>query len=349
MSFQPSPQLSPLSTQAAPAPKRWGVIGAGFVARWFMEAATQLPDVVVQAVASARPSSAAAFAQEHAIPHSYPSVTELLAAPDIDVVYVASPNNLHAEHTVAALQAGKHVLVEKPFAVTPEQSHAMVSAAHSADRLLMEGWLGAFEPGTRVLREQLPQLGTVRRAILAKEQFSSRMHAYREGQLPPAFNPAFAGGSIMDLGVYPVSLAIHLFGPPSRVTATSALLESGVDCQGTIILSYDGDGEHQSQEIVCTHSKTSYSQAQSQIAGEHSCLVFNDCQWPTQISLHRDGADPQDLSVQRAPETLIYELQHFCELLRTNARESALHPLHNSVAAVEVLAQARAQVGVVFP
>ena len=272
----------------------------------------------------------------------------------IDVVYVGSPNSLHAEHTIAALEAGFHVLGEKPFALTAAQAHTMVEAARRAGRFLMEGWLSAFEPGVARLREVLPRLGRLHRVVLSKEQFSSRMEAYRAGHLPPAFDPALGGGSLMDLGIYPVSLAIHLFGEPDRVTATGTLLECGVDARGTVVLSYDC-GEHAGLEVVCLHSKTSPGM-ESSFAGDHDVLSIDDCQWPRRIGLRGPAAatgTDEDLSVERGAEAsghqLAYELAEVCRLVRAGARQSDLHPLSRSVAAVGVLQEARRQVGVRFP
>jgi len=190
--------------------------------------------------------------------------------------------------------------VEKPFALTRSQAEAMVEAAQAADRFLMEGWLSAFEPGVARLREHLPRLGQLHRVVLSKEQFSSRMEVYRSGGLPPAFNPALGGGSLMDLGIYPVSLAIHLFGEPDRVTATGTLLECGVDARGTVVLSYDC-GEHAGLEVVCLHSKTSPGM-ESSLAGDHDVLSIDDCQWPRRMELRGPAAATatgEDLSVER--------------------------------------------------
>ncbi len=361
---------SSVSSSTATAPIRFGMIGAGFIARWFVEAARAVPGAQIVAVTSAHAERAAAFATEHAIPYAFSSLEEMLSARDddgaalIDVVYVGSPNLLHAEHTLAALEAGRHVLVEKPFATTPAQARAMVEAARRADRLLMEGWLPAFEPGIAVVREHLDRLGPVRRAVLVKEQYSSRMDAYRSGALPPVFDPALGGGSLMDLGVYPVSLAIHLFGTPVRVSASGVLLGSGADALGTIVLGYDaasadggpapapaGGAGPAGFEVVCLHSKTSQAAVGSALAGDRAVLTLDDCQWPQHIELHgADGKDAvEDLSVQRTGPVLAYELDAFTRLVRSGSRESDLHPLANSVAAVEVLYEARRQVGVHFP
>ena len=339
---------------------RFGVIGAGFIARWFAEAVAREPGAQIVAVTSAHRERAAAFATEHGVAHAYASLEEMLAAhgpgsPDpIDVIHVGSPNSLHTQHSIAALEAGFHVVVEKPFALTRSQAEAMVEAAQATDRFLMEGWLSAFEPGVAQLRKHLPRLGRLHRVVLSKEQFSSRMEVYRSGGLPPAFDPALGGGSLMDLGIYPVSLAIHLFGEPDRVTATGTLLECGVDARGTVVLSYDF-GEHAGLEVVCLHSKTSPG-TQSSFAGDHDVLSIDDCQWPRRIELRGPAAETgagEDLSVERGVQTpghqLAYELTEVCRLVRAGARESDLHPLSRSVAAVGVLQEARRQVGVRFP
>ena len=350
----------PITRRTDDAPVRFGVIGAGFIARWFAEAVAREPGAQIVAVTSAHRARAAAFATEHGIAHAYASLEEMLTAhgpgskAPIDVIHVGSPNSLHAQHAIAALEAGFHVVVEKPFALTHSQAEAMVEAAQATDCFLMEGWLSAFEPGVARLREQLPRLGRLHRVVLSKEQFSSRMEVYRSGGLPPAFDPALGGGSLMDLGIYPVSLAIHLFGEPDRVTATGTLLECGVDARGTVVLSYDC-GEHAGLEVVCLHSKTSPGM-ESSFAGDHDVLSIDDCQWPRRIGLRGPTAATgtgEDLSVERGAEApghqLAYELAEVCRLVRAGARQSDLHPLSRSVAAVGVLQEARRQVGVRFP
>ncbi|MDU0347630.1 Gfo/Idh/MocA family oxidoreductase, partial [Actinomyces sp. MRS3W] len=130
-----SSSAGPAASDAGRPPIRFGVIGAGFIARWFAEAASAVADARIVAVTSAHPERAAAFAAAHGIPTSFATLEDMLAARDedggplVDVVYVGSPNTLHAEHTLAALDAGRHVLVEKPFAATPAQARAMVEAA----------------------------------------------------------------------------------------------------------------------------------------------------------------------------------------------------------------------------
>lgn len=344
---------------------RFGIVGAGFIARWFVAAAEATPGARVVAVTSDHPERAAAFAAEYGIEASYATLEEMLTAgrPDgatpFDVVHVGSPNSLHTAQTITALEAGFHVLVEKPFALEVADAEAMAEAAARNDRFLMEGWLTAFEPGTAAVRRALPALladgSGPHRALLAKEQYSSRMDRLRAGELPPAFDPALGGGSTMDLGVYPVSLAVHLFGAPNRVTASGRPLPGAADSHGVVVLDYDRLGGVCAQEaggevptdlqVVCLHSKTSPAGLGSHIASDHHVLTLDDCQWPRTVRL-TGPEGTRDLSVpdDGAP-VLARELAEVCRLVASGARRSELHPPTASVTAVDVLARARAALG----
>ena len=352
---------SPGTPPAAAPPVRIGLVGAGFIARWMMEAVAVVPGAQAVAVASAHPERAEAFAAAHSIARSYAGLPQMLeggrrAGAEIDLIHIGSPNALHAEQAVAALDAGYHVLVEKPFALHPRQAEEMIAAARRNDRFLMEGWLTAFEPGARAVRRALPDLLAdgpgPHRALLVKEQFSSRMAAYRAGGLPPAFDPAAGGGSLMDLGVYPVSMAVHLFGEPARVRAAGRLLASGADSHGVVVLDYETlpDGRATDLEVVCLHSKTSRGAAPSSITSDNLALSLDDVQWPRRISLTGSQGE-QDLSVNPddGGPVLARELAEVCRLVGAGRRESDLHPLEASLACVRVLARAREQVGVRLP
>lgn len=349
-----------------PTPVRFGLVGAGFIARWFMEAAQTLPQVLPVAVTSAHAERARAFAREHGLAAAYPSLEEMLraGAPDgptpVDVVYIGSPNAVHAEQALEALEAGFHVLVEKPFALHAEDARRMVAAARANDRFLMEAWMPAFEPGItaarRAVAERADRGDPPHRAVLVKEQYSSRMDRYRAGELPPALDPAMGGGSLMDLGVYPVSLAIHLFGEPASVRASGRLLASGADSHGAVVLEYDRtpDGAPADLEVVCLHSKTSSGAIESQVAWDREVLTLDDCQRPSRVRLHdtgrAGGCGPRELlEPSPAAPVLARELAEVCRLVAAGARQSELHPWAATVAGVSVLEAARAQIGLRLP
>ncbi len=135
----PDPAIDP-ATEPATEPVRFGVVGAGFIAQWFAEAVAQEPAARIVAVASARPERARDFAQRHGVPHAHAGFDEMLHAhgpagdDPIDVVYIASPNALHAQQAIASLEAGFHVLVEKPFALSPTEAKAMVDSPCTPSR-----------------------------------------------------------------------------------------------------------------------------------------------------------------------------------------------------------------------
>ena len=261
----------------------------------------------------------------------------------MDAVYVASPNALHAPQAITMLEAGKHVLVEKPFAVNGRQAEAMVDAARASGRLLMEAYTSSTEPNFAAIRDAIPRLGPLRRVVLSKDQYSSRYDAVKGGELPNAFNPAFAGGSLMDLGVYCVAAAVHLFGPPRTVAATGLLLPTGADGQGTLLLGYDGF------EVIGLHSKVAPGGIGSQIAGEDGVITFDDCSVPTRVELRLRDGSAEDLTREQSVHHMRYEVEEFVGLVRSGATESAVNSLDRSRAVISVLDEARRQVGVHFP
>lgn len=179
------------------------------------------------------------------------------------------------------------------------------------------------------------------------DQYSSRFDAYKAGQVHAAFDPGRGGGSTMDLGFYPVSLAVHLFGESRTVTATGVLLPNGADAQGTILLGYDGF------EVACLHSKVATMGIESQIAGERSVLTFDDCASPDSVRLHTAGSASSlsgrppreivELGRPRSGPLLVGELREFSRLVIAGELQSAVHPLANSVAVAVILDEARRQ------
>lgn len=337
---------------------RLAVVGTSWIAGALVEAARTVPGVEVVAVYSRRPQSASDFAERYSIPRTYTDLGALSLDADVDGVYIASPNSLHASQAITLLHAGKHVLVEKPLAASAGEVEAMIAASRAAGRVLMEAYVAPFEPNVAAIRKALPRLGRIRRALLMKSQYSSKYDQLKAGGLPNAFNPAFAGGSLMDLGIYAVSLAIHLFGEPSSTLASGLVLDSGVDGQGSLLLRYDGF------DVLCVHSKIAPTATGSEIAGEDGVLTFDDCSVPTRVTLAprlgapgaattpsftRPPGAPEDLTRPQSSHHMRYEVAEFADVIGRGDLESPLHPPANSLAALRILDQARRWVGVHFP
>lgn len=335
--------MAPASTDTPQT--RFGVIGTNWITGALIDAGRTVSGFEVVAACSRSEQTGRGFAQAHGIPAVHTSVEALAADPAVDAVYVASPNSLHAEQTVALLEAGKHVLTEKPLGASAEQVARMVAAARAAGRLLMEAYVAPFEPNVAAIREALPAVGQLRRVVLAKDQYSSRYDLLRAGELPNAFNPRFAAGSLMDLGIYPVALAVLLFGEPSSVHATGHMLDSGVDGQGTVLLGYDGF------EVAALHSKIAPGSIGSVIAGEAGVIHLDDCSVPTRVRLDlRDGTST-DLTRPQSEHHMRYEVEHFLGLIARGETTSPMWPAGDggSLSVARILDAARAQVGVRFP
>jgi len=327
---------------------RIAMIGAGFAARLFIAAVEEVDEVEVAGVFSANLEHSAAFADEYRLT-AFASLDAIADDPTVDAVYIGTPNSTHYALAVAMMTAGKHVLVEKPLATSAAEARALVQVAATRKVLLMEAYRAAFEPNIAVLRSACAELHPVRRAVLIMDQYSSRFDAFRAGQVHAAFDPARGGGSTMDLGFYPVALAVHLFGEPRTVAATGILLANGADAQGTILLGYDGF------EVTCLHSKVATMGIESQVAGERAVLTFDDCASPDSVRLHTLGTDSRSRLAARPPREivelgrprggalLVGELREFSRLVMDGERESRLHPLANSVAVAEILDEARRQ------
>jgi predicted dehydrogenase len=208
----------------------WGFIGAGWVARDFAEGLRHIPGARLAAVCSR--STARAFAERFGAARHYADVDALVSDEEVDVVYVATPHSLHAEHCLAALEAGKPVVCEKPFTLTEPEAVRVVSAARERGLFCVEAMPMRFMPATLHARE-LAEGGAIG---------DVRMVSARLGHRPPFdpasryFNPDLGGGALLDVGVYPVSLAAMLLGQPEHVTSEATIGPTGVDEQSVAVL-----------------------------------------------------------------------------------------------------------------
>lgn len=223
-----------------PAEKvRWGLLSTARINRRVMPAIRASKRGELAAVASRDADNARAYAQKWKIPHSFGSYEALLDSGEVDAVYISLPNHLHAEWTVRALDAGLHVLCEKPFAVTLEEVDRMAAAARANGRVLAEAFMYRHHPQIKTAGEwaHSGRLGEIRRV---SGFFSFRME-HREGNV--RLEPEYGGGSLWDVGVYPLSFAQYIFGgPPLRVNAFQWVGPTGVDEDFSGQMEYAGGG-----------------------------------------------------------------------------------------------------------
>ncbi|MFC5471400.1 Gfo/Idh/MocA family protein [Cohnella suwonensis] len=321
----------------------FGIIGTNWITERFMQAAGETGEFVPTAVYSRTADRADEFADKHGIPHRYSDIGRFASSGEFEAVYIASPTSFHARQAIACMEQGKHVLVEKPIASNAAEAREMFEVAKRNGVLLMEGMLTTQLPNFEAIRDHLGELGTIRRFFASYCQYSSRYDAFKRGELPNAFDPQFSNGSLMDLGVYCLYPLVALFGKPDSLRANAHMLTSGVDGEGSILLSYEN------MDAVVMYSKITNSYAPAEIQGEHATIVFQPANCPEQVEIrYRDGTirsltRPQDNS------PMYYEARAFIELLKRGETEEPTNSPQNSIRTMEIIEEARRQIGLVFP
>ncbi len=204
---------------------RWGLLSTAHINQRLIPAIRSSPGSELAAIASRNPSTARAYASEWQIPRWFGSYQGMLDSGEIDVAYIGLPNHLHAEWSIRAMQAGVHVLCEKPFALSLEDVDAMISASLSTGRRLAEAFMYRHHPQTRIAGDWV-RSGRLGEITVIKSDFHFRLEESQNIRL----NPAMGGGSLWDVGIYPVSLAQYLLGsPPVRVAGMQWIGASGID------------------------------------------------------------------------------------------------------------------------
>lgn len=322
---------------------RFGVIGTNWITDELIEAAATTEDFVLTAVCSRTEQRAAEFAAKHRIPHIFTDVEKMAASGVIDAVYIASPNALHAEQAIICMNHGLHVLCEKPAASNAREFRAMVAAARKNRVVLMEAMKSTVTPNFAAVRDHLPKIGTVRRYTAAFCQYSSRYDAYKQGKLPNAFNPALSNGALMDLGTYCIYPMVVLFGRPRDIKAQAVMLESGVDGQGSILFTFPG------MEAAAFYSKISDSSFGGEIQGESGTIVIDKISRMDDVELRFRNGGSERIGQIQSPLTMVYEVNEFVRCIRSGKLESDINSHAHSEMVLEIMDEARRQIGLVYP
>ena len=321
---------------------RWGILATGGIAHLFTNDLVRNGHTV-QAVGSRSQATADAFAAEFAIPSAHASYVDLVNDPEVDVIYVSTPHPFHAEHAALALNAGKHVLIEKPFAVNAREAREIVDLAASRGLLVMEAMWTRFLPHMARIREILASgtLGDVRSLLADHTQDLPDDPEHRLNAL------ALGGGALLDLGVYPVSFAHALFGVPDTILASASFKATGADAQVATIFRYSGG------QIATTFSASdTLGPTTASIIGTHGRIDI-DSVWysPTGFRvLDNLGAVLETF----VPADVIGRGMHFEAvevegLIRAGRISSDFMPAEESVAVMHTLDAVRAQIGLRYP
>ncbi|HBL41169.1 MAG TPA: oxidoreductase [Ruminococcaceae bacterium] len=265
---------------------KYAVIGTSWITEEFIQGAQLIEGMELIGVCSRSYSKGKALAEKFGAPRVFIDLHDLARNADVEGVYIASPNSLHYEQSKKMLQADKHVLCEKPITVTPAQLKELQSLAKEHERVYMEAIMYMHHPVRPQLKSSLRALGNITTAQFDFSQLSSKYPAYKRGENPNIFNPAFATGCLMDLGIYCIYPALDLFGVPNNIISHAGFLESGADGYGTTVFEYD------SMMLTMTWSKLAQGFGGSQILGDGGTVRIGSISQLNDITYCKKDAEP---------------------------------------------------------
>ena len=319
----------------------FGVIGTNVITERFLEAGKDAEGFCLRGVYSRSREKAVDFARKHGADLAFDSLEDMASCKEIDAVYVASPNSLHASQSIQMLKGGKHVLCEKPIASNQREFEEMKKVALENRRVLLEAMRSVYSPGFQAIRENLHKLGKIRRVSFQYCQYSRRYDNFKKGIIENAFNPALSNGALMDIGVYCVHPLVSLFGKPEKVISSSLKLSNGIDGAGTILAEYpDFQGE-------LLYSKITDSRVPSQIQGEEGSLVIREIPDPQEVVLYYRDGRTETLEIPRTENNMVYEIREFLRLIRE--KRYSHEYLENSQMEIELMDEVRRQQKIFFP
>ncbi|HYI32277.1 MAG TPA: Gfo/Idh/MocA family oxidoreductase [Glaciibacter sp.] len=320
---------------------RWGILATGGIARAFTNDLV-LNGFTVQAVGSRSQESADAFAAKFGIPNAHASYEALVADPDVDIIYISTPHPFHAANAALALNAGKHVLIEKPIALNAKEARGIMDLAASKNLLVLEAMWTRFLPHMVRIREILESgvLGDVHTLIADHTQDlpddpSHRLNAIELG-----------GGALLDLGIYPLSFAYELFGKPETILATATFKETGADAQVATLFRYPGG------QIASTLSASDTKGPNTATILGTDARIDIDEVWYSPTTFRVINSKDEVLESFEAEilgRGMHYEAAEAEQLIQSGLISGDILSTDDSVAIMETLDAVRKQIGLRYP
>ena len=314
---------------------RVGIVGAGMTVPWFLEAAAQIPEMEVEALFARKEEKRKELCRTYKIPKEYDSYEGLLQDPSLEVLYLPVPNDLHYRFAKEALEAGKHVIMEKPFTVTCAQALELKALAEEKKLILFEAITNQYNPNYGKVRELLSDLGDIKLVQLNFSQYSSRYEAFKEGIIAPVFDAAKAGGALMDLNVYNIHFVAGLFGKPKAVHYY-ANMEWQVDTSGILVLEYP------TFQCALIAAKDCAAPLCVNIQGDKGCMFsHSNAGLFQEFSYQENKKDPVSYALSNSDQRFYDELRAFTDYYVNEDWEAFEKRLAHSLTVMEILDKAR--------
>lgn len=333
-------------------PIKYGTIGSGWITDSWITAASSSGKWTLHSIYSRRDEQAKAFGSKHNCSNTYTSLEQFAADKHLQAVYVASPNSHHYDHAKQMLRAKKHVILEKPATSTVAELEDLFRIAEEEAVVLIEAFRHIQEANFKILQKAITEehkLGRIYGASFSYASYSSRYTNVLDGETPNIFSLEFSGGSLVDVGVYPVCFAVALFGKPRSEVYAPFICKTGVDGGGVIVLRYDGFG------VQINNSKGYSSSAQNEVYGENGTITINAS---TDISTlkHWDPRTKETEELARpykAPDkpnvNMEEEAVEFARIIEEKDTEAAKELEEISKIVIGITTDLRRQNGIVYP
>ena len=316
---------------------KWGIIGLGKIAQKFVNDLLLLDTVELEAVASRDFEKAETFATTYHSKKFYGSYEALFLDKFVDIVYIATPNNSHAQLTILALEHKKAVLCEKPFAINQQQVFKMIEASKKHNLFLMEALWTRFLPAIKKIKSTIEngEIGEIK-YLNADFSFNANPSIQR------IYDKELGGGSILDIGIYPIFLAYLILGIPDKIIAKAHFFESGADSQVSIIFDY------KNAQAVLFSSFNSNSKREAKISGTLGEIII-DSPWneANSFSLIK-GGNEEKMSIPKIGKGYAHQIVECNSCLQKNLTESSLWSHQNSIELISLLDAVRKEINLTY-
>lgn len=318
-------------------------IGTSMITESFINAVSESEGLHLKAVYSRNLDKASRFANEHGVDLVFNQLEELAKCEDIDIVYIASPNSCHFEQAILMLENRKHVICEKPLFSNMGELNKAYQTAKENNMYLFEAIRTIHTPNFKLLQDNLKRVGRIRNVNLQYMKYSSRYDQFLEGEVPNIFSADYSGGALVDLGVYPLSIAIALFGKPISTSYTPVMLGSGVDGGGTLILQY--------ADFVCTIvcSKIVNSYGSNEIHGESGNIIFPGSGTIQKLEyIDRETKVCEPFSISQKENDMTYEIEAFVDIIKHDKQTDYQQLIEISRDVLEITERSRKENKIIF-
>jgi predicted dehydrogenase len=319
----------------------WAIIGPGKIAQKFASDLKLLPNANLYAIGSRNLERAKNFASEYGFQKAYGSYKEVAEDPNVDVVYIASPHVGHYRDSLLCLNNGKAVLCEKPVAINEQQCRIMLETAKKNNVFFMEALWTRFIPSFIKCKELIEE-GEIGEVLLVECDFCFKAHYEIEGRL---FNPMLGGGSLLDIGLYPVFLSLEILGKPVEINAMAAMSDTGVDSSCTMLFK-----NNDNKLSVLFSTLIADGRTEAIIHGSEGMIRINTM-WhiPSSVDLIKKGTGPVHFKFIEPGYGYQYEAEEVMKCLDDKKIESPIFGWQKSIDLISTLDEIRKIASINYP